>query len=196
MKTVLSFVALISLAAASSTLPSGGKVLSSCAADARVLVKTRNFTVGGHEIQVSTKACSANIVTSRSFGKRQTLLCDTRQATTFECATGLPPPVIADCDNLRAALPGFVATQPPFFEPVAPQFLQSVTLGTCEYAWINNNPVGGATLEGCWSDMEEFGSILTSGCIEVGEPAGIAFPTVPLAIPNDTWIFEFVCLSL
>jgi hypothetical protein len=53
-------------------------MLSSCAADDRVLVETRTFTVDGHEIQVSTKACSANSITSRSFKKRQTLACGRR----------------------------------------------------------------------------------------------------------------------
>ncbi|KAF8171593.1 hypothetical protein K438DRAFT_1773145 [Mycena galopus ATCC 62051] len=183
MKAALSFIALLSLAglAVASTLPSGGATLSSCAADARVLVETRTVTVAGHEIQVSTKACSANSIASRSFEKRQNLAC------------GLGPaaaPAPADCAALQAALPGFVAAQPSGFFVVAPQFVEEVSLGTCLYAWINNNAVGGASLEGCWTDVETFGSILSPGCISAGQNAGIAFPTT--AVVNDAWIFEFV----
>ncbi|KAF7367930.1 hypothetical protein MSAN_00858000 [Mycena sanguinolenta] len=188
MKTALSFVALLSLAAlaVASTLPSGGVVSTSCAAGARVLIETRNVTVGEHEIQVSTKACSPNIITSRSFEKRQTVACG--QATTLECAVSpVAAPLAADCNALQAALPAFVATQPAFFV-VAPQTVEEVSLGTCQYAWINDNAVGGVTLEGCWTDVETFGSILTPGCIGAGQSAGIAFPTT--AVANDAWIFE------
>ncbi|KAJ7260662.1 hypothetical protein C8J57DRAFT_1319187 [Mycena rebaudengoi] len=188
MKAALSFVAVLSLAAlaVSSTLPSGGAVLSSCTAGARVLVETRNVTVAGHEIQVSTEACSANIITSRSFEKRQTLACG--QATSFACAAAPPGPAPADCAALQAALPAFVAAQPSPFFVVAPQTVQVLSLGTCEYAWINNNAVGGVTLQGCWSDVVFFGSILTPGCINAGQTAGIAFPTT--AVVNNAWIFE------
>ncbi|KAJ7203089.1 hypothetical protein GGX14DRAFT_399057 [Mycena pura] len=189
MKAALSFVSLLSLVAiaASSTLPSGGKVLS-CDADARVLVDTSTVTVDGHELTVSTKACSANMVTSRSFEKRQIALCGL--TAELECVTGVAGPIIADCVNLQALLPSFIATQPEFFE-LAPQTLRSVTFGTCEYAWINNNPLGGVFLEGCWPDVERFGANLTPDCIEIGEPAGIAFP--PVAVLNEAWLFEFVC---
>ncbi|KAJ6503543.1 hypothetical protein C8R45DRAFT_973192 [Mycena sanguinolenta] len=192
MKAVHSFVALLSLAAfaVSSTLPSGGVVSSSCAAGARVLIDTRTVTVAGHEIQVSTKACSGNSIASRSFEKRQTVACG--QATTLECAVGpAAAPVPADCAALQAALPAFVASQPSNFFVVAPQTVEELTLGTCLYAWINDNAVGGVTLEGCWTDVETFGSILTPGCIAVGQNAAIAFPTT--AVANDAWIFEFVC---
>ncbi|KAF8143661.1 hypothetical protein K438DRAFT_1993625 [Mycena galopus ATCC 62051] len=154
-----------------------------------LLVETRNITVAGHEIQVSTKACSANIIASRSFEKRQTFACG--QATTLECAVGpAAAPAPTDCAALQAALPAFVAAQPSPFFVVAPQFVEELALGTCLYAWINNNAVGGVSLEGCWTDVETFGSILTPGCINVGQNAGIAFPTT--AVANDAWIFEVV----
>ncbi|KAF7367935.1 hypothetical protein MSAN_00858500 [Mycena sanguinolenta] len=189
MKTALSFVALLSVAAlaVSAALPSGGVVSTSCAAGTRVLVETRNVTVGEHEIQVSTKACSPNIIASRSFEKRQTVACG--QATTLECAVSpVAAPLPADCNTLQAVLPSFVATQPSPFFVVAPQFVEELALGTCQYAWINDNAVGGVTLEGCWTDVETFGSILTGGCIDVGQSAGIAFATTPAV--NDAWIFE------
>ncbi|KAJ7876743.1 hypothetical protein B0H14DRAFT_2713839 [Mycena olivaceomarginata] len=184
MKAALSIVALLSLAAlaASAALQSGGAVLSSCAAGARVLVETRNVTFPpGPAPPISSP--------SRSFEKRQTVACG--QATTLSCAVGpAAAPAPADCAALQAALPGFVAAQPSPFFVVAPQFVEEVALRTCQYAWINNNAVGGVTLEGCWTDVETFGSILTPGCISVGQNAGIAFPTT--AVANDAWIFEVV----
>lgn len=37
---------------------------------------------------------------------------------------------------------------------VAPQFAQELSLGTCLWAWINENPVsGGADLEECYSTL-------------------------------------------
>ncbi|KAJ7215582.1 hypothetical protein GGX14DRAFT_443126 [Mycena pura] len=189
MKAVLSFVALLSPAlAVSSSLPSGGAV-TSCAAADRVLIETRNVTVAGHEIQVSTKACSGNIniISSRSFKKRQTDVCG--QTADFECAVGSVTPVIADCASLQAALPDFIATQPPFFV-LAPQTVEEVSLRTCLFAWINNNAVGGASLEGCWSDVERIGgAVPLPGCFGVqGFNAQIAFPS--LAMFEEAWVFE------
>ncbi|KAJ6503568.1 hypothetical protein C8R45DRAFT_973264 [Mycena sanguinolenta] len=195
MKGALSFVALLSLEvfAVSSTLPSGGVVSSSCAAGARVLVETRNVTVNGHEIQVSTKACSGNSIASRTFEQRQTtvaLACE-RRSTTLECAVGPPTaPVPGDCATLQADIPTFIAEQPCNFFLVPPQFVQTLSFGTCLYGWINDNAVGGVTLEGCWTDVETFGEILTVGCIEAGQIAGIAFPTT--AVANEAWVFEVV----
>jgi hypothetical protein len=49
-------------------------MLSSCPASDRVLVETRNFTTAaGHNIKISTKACSADVLATRSLEKRQTI---------------------------------------------------------------------------------------------------------------------------
>ncbi|KAJ7921452.1 hypothetical protein B0H13DRAFT_1866613 [Mycena leptocephala] len=129
-------------------------VLSSCNARDRVLVETRNVTVAGHEIQISTKACSADVLTSRSLEKRQVInTCAGGQ--TFSCVVnqGIGP-LEADCAALEAALPPFLASEgnPPTFT-VSPQFAQEFTLGTCLWAWINTNPVGGITLQYCYQNL-------------------------------------------
>jgi len=184
MKFTLSLFSLAALAA-SSTIPSRRKIPSSCADDAHVVVQSHNVTVAGHDIKVSTKACSSNAVASRSFEQRQIDTCE--QGGSLTCIFGVPGPIIADCVELQAALPEFIATQPDLFE-VAPQTFEEVSFGTCAYLWINDNPVGGAILESCWSTVETFGEALTSSCIRSGSAAGFLFPTVPMV--NEAWILE------
>ncbi|KAJ7921450.1 hypothetical protein B0H13DRAFT_1866611 [Mycena leptocephala] len=143
MKTFTSLAALLSLAplAVSSANASQG-VLSSCNARDRVIVETRNVTVGGHEIQISTKACSADVLASPSLEKRLVLnACGNDDTFTCVLEGGVPGPVRSDCTALENALPAFLASEGgPTTFTVAPQFAQEFTLGTCLWAWINNNP--------------------------------------------------------
>ncbi|KAJ6574413.1 hypothetical protein B0H19DRAFT_1063372 [Mycena capillaripes] len=183
MKPVTSLVALLSLATLGASLATTYQgSLSACKASDRVLVQTRNLTAAGHQIQISTKACSADALTSRSLEKRQVLNA---------CVTG-PGPLEADCLALETALPAALAAEgnPTTFE-VAPQFVEEFTLGTCLWAWINNNPFGGATLEECFSNVELSGKNLDAECVAFGDTAGIAVPNNPaLPAAELAWIFE------
>ncbi|KAJ7672022.1 hypothetical protein B0H17DRAFT_1141309 [Mycena rosella] len=172
-----------------SSLPVG------CKASDRVLIETRNVTAGGHTIQISTKACSAEAVASRGLAKRQVQNACVAETINFECLIGGTAPLAADCTALESAVPAALAAEgnPTFFE-LAPQTVEEFTLGTCLWAWVNNNPVGGATLEFCFSEVEEIGEILDSGCIAAGETGGLALPssaTVPAS--ELAWFQEFVC---
>ncbi|KAJ7786805.1 hypothetical protein B0H14DRAFT_3893512 [Mycena olivaceomarginata] len=70
-------------------------------------------------------------------------------------------PLEADCVALENALPAFAATQSnPFSFTVLPQFVQEFTLGTCLWAWINTNPIGGAILQYCYVGVEANGITL------------------------------------
>ncbi|KAJ7458241.1 hypothetical protein FB451DRAFT_1372370 [Mycena latifolia] len=201
MKPATSLVALLSLAslAVSSATPSQG-ILSSCNARDRVLVETRNVTAAGHEIQISTKACSADVLTTRSL----------KESLTFNACTGGPGPLESDCASLESALPAAVAAASgdslpswPWMFPefdysgptmftVAPQFVQEFTLGTCLWAWINNNPINGATLQYCYVGVEVHGGNIDELCIIPGDTGGVAIPSNPQLNPVVlAWIFEF-----
>jgi hypothetical protein len=92
-------------------IPAQG-VLSSCNARDRVIVETRNVTVGGHEIQISTKACSADVLASPSLEKRLVLnACGNDDTFTCVLEGGVPGPVRSDCTALENALPAFLASE-------------------------------------------------------------------------------------
>ncbi|KAJ6571159.1 hypothetical protein B0H19DRAFT_1255150 [Mycena capillaripes] len=196
MKPATSFVALLSLASlvVSSARPSQG-LLSSCLAQDRVLVETRNVTAAGHEIQISTKACSADVLaaSSRSLHKRQVFNACEGETTTYTCVInqGIGP-LRTDCAALEAALPAFLASEGgPTSFTVSPQFVQEFTLGTCLWAWINTNPVGGATLQYCYVGVEVNGANLDNDCIVPGDTAGVAIPSNPQLNPVVlAWAFE------
>ncbi|KAJ6534657.1 hypothetical protein DFH09DRAFT_1369766 [Mycena vulgaris] len=194
MKSFATIVALLSFASlgASSATPSPGFV-PSCKASDRVLVETRNVTAAGHEIQISTKACSADVLASHSVAKRQVFNACTGETTTFTCVTNQGAgPLEADCVALENALPAFAAAQSnPFSFTVQPQFVQEFTLGTCLWAWINTNPVGGATLQYCYVGVEANGVTLDGNCIFAGDTGGVAIPSNPLLNPVVlAWVFE------
>jgi hypothetical protein len=46
----------------------------------------------------------------------------------------------------------FDSSDPTFFV-LEPQFVQEFTLDTCMWAWVNENVVGGANLEYCFSGV-------------------------------------------
>ncbi|KAF9073514.1 hypothetical protein BDP27DRAFT_1360149 [Rhodocollybia butyracea] len=141
---------------------------SACQASDRVLVETRNITVSGKTLQISKKACSADIVAPRSLEKRQVL-------ESCECFTG---PVLEDCVELTTSLE--LSSEPEFFE-VAPGFAETFTFQTC-----------GPTLEFCFSGMELLGGDLESCTEGAGAIGGFAIPSDFGANAADTWTFEFV----
>ncbi|KAJ7828533.1 hypothetical protein B0H14DRAFT_3873267 [Mycena olivaceomarginata] len=112
---------------------------------------------------------------------------------TFTCVTNQGAgPLEADCVALENALPAFAATQSnPFSFTVLPQFVQEFTLGTCLWAWINTNPIGGAILQYCYVGVEANGITLDGNCIFPGDTAGIAIPSNPQLNPVVlAWAFE------
>ncbi|KAJ7433613.1 hypothetical protein B0H11DRAFT_1939315 [Mycena galericulata] len=105
MKLFTSLVALLSLASLVVPSSTADQRLSSCKASDRVLVSTRNVTAAGHEFQVSTKACSADVLNSRAIEKRQVFdVCNNGETQNFECVAGGVGPTFTDCDNLSAAI--------------------------------------------------------------------------------------------
>ncbi|KAJ6527201.1 hypothetical protein DFH09DRAFT_1186909 [Mycena vulgaris] len=167
MKSFATVVALLSLASlgASSATPSPGFV-PSCKASDRVLVEARNGQV--------FNACAGG------------------ETTRFTCmANQGAGPLEADCVALENALPAFAATQNPFSFTVLPQFIQEFALGTCLFAWINTNPVGGATLQYCYAGVEANGITLDGNCIFPGDTGGVAIPSNPQLNPVVlAWVFE------
>ncbi|KAJ7442340.1 hypothetical protein B0H11DRAFT_2292079 [Mycena galericulata] len=150
MKLFTSLVALLSLASLVVPSYTADQRLSSCKASDRVLVSTRNVTAAGHDFQVSTKACSADVLNSRAIEKRQVFdVCNNG-----ERVAGGAGPTFTDCDNLSAAMAAaFEQPGDPTLFVVDPQFAQEFTLGTCLWAFINDNPVGGAILEFCYVEV-------------------------------------------
>ncbi|KAJ7092232.1 hypothetical protein C8R44DRAFT_816700 [Mycena epipterygia] len=195
MKPSTSLVALLSLASAvvSSAIPARG--ISSCKAHDRVLVETRNFTAAGHEFQVSTKACSAHVLTSRAVEKRQVFnSCAAGETTMFTCLTneGLGP-LFSDCTALSSAIvAAFEQAGDPTLFTVSPQFVQEFSLGTCLYAWINQNPVGGATLQCSYGYVTSFLAFnLDESCILAGDTGGFTTVSNPQLVPPSLdWNFE------
>ncbi|KAJ7493065.1 hypothetical protein B0H11DRAFT_1911500 [Mycena galericulata] len=195
MKSFTSLVVLLSLASLVVSSSTADQRLASCKASDRVLVSTRNVTAAGHDFQVSTKACSADVLNSRALEKRQVFdLCNNGETLNFECVSGEGAgPLFGDCADLAEAI---VAA---FEEPgdatifaVEPQFAQEFSLGTCLWAWINDNPVGGAILEFCYSELTgDLGPILNDDCIIDGVTGGIAFPSgINFVEAALEWTFE------
>ncbi|KAJ7328353.1 hypothetical protein DFH08DRAFT_1084492 [Mycena albidolilacea] len=171
---------MLALAVPNSYLPVAiqARGVSSCIAQDRVLVKTHNVSAAGHEIQVSTKACSADVLISRAVEKRQVFnSCAAIENTLFQCVTNQGAgPLFADCTALSSAIVAVFeqAGDPPLFT-VSPQFVQEFSLGTCLYAWINQNPVGGATLQCSYSYVTSFLAFhLDESCILAGDTGGFS----------------------
>ncbi|KAJ7215961.1 hypothetical protein GGX14DRAFT_442575, partial [Mycena pura] len=182
MKLSTSLVALLSLASAvvSSTIPARG--ISSCKAEDRVLVESHTVTAGGHEFTVSTKACSADVLTSQD-----------AETTTYTCVTNQGTgPLSSDCTALSAAIVA-ADEQPgdPTLFTVSPQFAQEFSLGTCLYAWINQNPVGGATLQCSYSYVTSVLAFnLDQSCIKPGDTGGFTTVSNPSLVPASLdWNF-------
>ncbi|KAF7344260.1 hypothetical protein MVEN_01717300 [Mycena venus] len=197
MKLYTSLAPLLSLASTvvSSAIPARG--IFSCIAQDRVLVETRNVTAGGHEFQVSTKACSADVLTSRAVEKRQVFnSCAAGETTTFTCVTneGVGP-LASDCSALTAAIvAAFEQSGDPALFTVSPQFVQEFSLGTCLYAWINQNPVGGATLQCSYSYVTSvLAPTLDSDCVTQGDTGGFTTVSNPQLVPASLdWNFEVI----
>ncbi|KAJ7805051.1 hypothetical protein B0H13DRAFT_2387962 [Mycena leptocephala] len=172
--SLVAFLSFVSIAV-SSAIPAQG----ACKAADQVLVDTHTVTAAaGHELQVSTKACSADVLSlssaqNRTVEKRVTFTtCGINGA--FECVTnqGIGP-LESDCLALSDAI---TATFTGSFT-VAPQFVQTFSLGTCLYAWINLNPVGGASLSACYSGLTEVLAFnLDHSCIVSGDTGGFVIP--------------------
>ncbi|KAJ7453405.1 hypothetical protein FB451DRAFT_1565563 [Mycena latifolia] len=195
---LLAALAIVSNAAltqgVASPLPSQGitpqGVLSSCPASDRVLVETRNFTTAaGHNIQISTKACSADVLATRSLEKRQTINVCNSASLSFECAAGGIAPTTSDCRNLQEEFPELIEEEgDPTFFVLEPQFVQEFTLDTCLWAWVNENVVGGANLEYCFSGVASNGNFLNENCIDEGDSGGFITTTTNNAA--QFWVQE------
>ncbi|KAJ7029889.1 hypothetical protein C8F04DRAFT_742442 [Mycena alexandri] len=195
MKSFATILALLSLAflAASSAVLSPGFV-PSCKASDRVLVETRNVTAAGYEIQISTEACSADVLlASHLLKKRQVLNACVTELVPYTCVTnqGIGP-LESDCAALEAALPAAIAAAGgPTSFTLPPQFVQEFTLGTCLWAWFNTNPLNGATLQYCYDVLEIHGKNLDLDCITRGDTGGFAIPNNPQLNPVVlAWVFE------
>ncbi|KAJ7764334.1 hypothetical protein B0H16DRAFT_1454875 [Mycena metata] len=195
-----------------SVVPAQGASTACKAAD-RVLVETRTVTASGHEFQVSTKACSADVLALSNSSQSQPRALERRQSETFNtCGLGASfncvvnegtGPLEADCVALSNAIvaafegPGR-KYHPPYssctslnlilyleedsFFAVPPQFVQEFSLGTCLWAYINENPApAGAVLEECYSILtQEYSVILNEDCIVNGDTGGFLIPEPPI----------------
>ncbi|KAJ6478896.1 hypothetical protein C8R45DRAFT_1156204 [Mycena sanguinolenta] len=196
--SLVSFLAFISFFV-SSAVPAQAVSSTSCKAADRVLVDTRTVTAGGHEFQVSTKACSADVLALSS--QSQPRAIEKRQVFTtcgiageFECVVGQGVgPLEADCAALSAAvIAAFEGAGDSGVFTVAPQFVQELSLGTCLWAWINENPVsGGAILQECYSTLTEvLAPDLNGDCIVPGDTGGFVIPET-LNVGFDPRILEW-----
>ncbi|KAJ7884937.1 hypothetical protein B0H13DRAFT_1889771 [Mycena leptocephala] len=195
MKPSTSLVALLSLASVVVSSAITARGVSSCKASDRVLVDTQTVTAAGHKFQVSTKACSADALASRSLEKRVTFnSCAAGETTTYTCVTNQGVgPLEADCVALsNAIVAAFEGPGQPTLFTVSPQFAQEFSLGTCLWAWINNNPVGGATLQYCYSGLTGvLGFNLDNSCIVPGDTGGFVTASNPLLVSASLdWVFE------
>ncbi|KAF8168595.1 hypothetical protein K438DRAFT_2024897 [Mycena galopus ATCC 62051] len=199
MKASTILVALLSLAsvAVSSTIPARGAHISTCPASDRVLVETHTITAGAHEFQVSTKACSADVLASdsapRAVQKRQYNSCASGETQTYTCVVGEGEgPLYTDCVALANAITATYGTNYEELFTVEPQFVQEFSLGTCLFAWINENPVGGAYLEYCYTGLAEvLAANIDSSCIINGDTGGYVIPSGSNLVPASIdWVFE------
>ncbi|KAJ7838564.1 hypothetical protein B0H13DRAFT_1911678 [Mycena leptocephala] len=79
---------------------------------------------------------------------------------------------------------------------VAPQFVQEFSLGTCLWAWINENPVNsGVNLQECYETLTfVLGNNLNS-CIIAGDTGGFAIPATLNTNENPAaldWTFDWM----
>ncbi|KAJ7764331.1 hypothetical protein B0H16DRAFT_1687743 [Mycena metata] len=187
----LSFVSLVVFSAQGAS--------TACKAADRVLVANRTVTAGSHEFQVATKACSADVLAlsahskPRAIEKRQTFtICEISGAN--ECVVGQGAgPLEADCAALSSAVvAAFEGAGESGVFTVAPQFVQELSLGTCLWAWINENPVsGGASLEECYSTVTGvLAANLNGQCILNGDTGGFIIPET-LNVGLDPRVLEW-----
>ncbi|KAJ7747322.1 hypothetical protein B0H16DRAFT_1462139 [Mycena metata] len=200
--SLASFFSFVSLVVSSAQ----GASSTSCKTADRVLVKTHTVTAGGHEFQVSTKACSADVLALSNSSQSHPRAIEKRQAFTVcgisgenECVVGEGAgPLEADCVALsNAVVAAFEGSGALASFTVAPQFVQEFSLGTCLWAWINENPVsGGASLSECYSTVTEVLSANLNGqCILHGDTGGFIIPeTLNVGLDPRVleWTFECV----
>ncbi|KAJ7635392.1 hypothetical protein FB45DRAFT_1143649 [Roridomyces roridus] len=167
------------------------EIPTSCVASK--VVQTRNFTTTtGEVIRIDTKTCSGGTGADSGHSKRQTINACVAETINFSCVAGAGAgPVAGDCDNLNTGIiEAFEAAGDPTLFTVNPQTVQTFTLGTCQFAWINENTA--AILEFCFSEITAvMGPQLINGCIVPGDTAGVARPS-GTGIPATTldWVFE------
>ncbi|KAF8156314.1 hypothetical protein K438DRAFT_1986900 [Mycena galopus ATCC 62051] len=195
MKASTTLVALLSLAsvAVSSTIPARGAHISTCPASDRVLVETHTITAGAHEFQVSTKACSADVLASDSAPRARETQSPSTETQTYTCVVGEGEgPLYTDCVALANAITATYGTNYEELFTVEPQFVQEFSLGTCLFAWINENPVGGAYLEYCYTGLAEvLAANIDSSCIINGDTGGYVIPSGSNLVPASIdWVFE------
>jgi len=165
---------------------------SSCKASDRVLVNAHTVTSpDGHEIQIATKACSADALNSpHGLTKRQTI-STASDGQRYTCVTGEGAgPNPSDCAVIINYLQStYVATDSQAIFVVSPQFAQVLTYATCEWAWINTEPVGGYTLSDLYLDLYDLGANLND-CVVAGDSGGIGTPIFSATMFTVDWEFE------
>ncbi|KAJ7635390.1 hypothetical protein FB45DRAFT_911411 [Roridomyces roridus] len=198
MKFPATLLVLVSIGATTlAAFPQTSEIPSSCIGTDSVVLQISNFTTStGDILRVEHKACSAATITNSGHSKRQTVVdaCVLDESFTFRCfATGAIGPTAADCNNLNAAIiETFEAAGDLDLFSVANGTVATFRLGTCAYAWVNQNPTD--TLEFCFSETTGFlGPELINGCIVNGDTAGVATPS-GAGIPANIleWSFEIV----
>ncbi|KAJ7649678.1 hypothetical protein FB45DRAFT_858688 [Roridomyces roridus] len=138
-------------------LPQISESPSSCLGTDSVLLQTRNFTTSAGDIlRVENRACSGARSTNSGHSKRQTVVdaCVLDETINFQCfniPNGVGPNA-ADCNKLNAAIiETFEAAGDVDLFSVTNNTVAQFSLGTCGYAWINDNPTD--TLEFCFSEI-------------------------------------------
>ncbi|KJA16387.1 hypothetical protein HYPSUDRAFT_91334 [Hypholoma sublateritium FD-334 SS-4] len=192
MKFCSALLAALSLASVAVCATVPATRVSSCKASDRVVVNSRTVTSpDGHEIQIATKACSADAINApRGLEKRQVINVSS-DGMRFTCVTGEGAgPAPADCQVIINFLQtNFVDIDSQESFSVAPGFAEVLTAGTCEWAWINTEPSNGFTLGYDFLTLFDLGFDLEP-CVSNGDSGGIATPIISANEVVVDWEFE------
>ncbi|GJJ15088.1 hypothetical protein Clacol_009363 [Clathrus columnatus] len=148
------------------------------------LVSTKTIHVNGIDLTQTIHSCPG-------VSKRQTTtsssaisnVCTTPCNTVCSSATGILPPIQADCDTIANS---FIILESevnsPFFE-VASGTQQTISFGTCSFFFQNLTP---GTLAECWTDLGTNGEAAAAACFPPNQPF---FPEglCASADPDLTW---------
>jgi len=193
MKLSTSLLAALSFASVAMTSTISVPRSTACKASDRVPVSTHDVTSpDGHKIHISTAACSADIHHAPGGLAKRQVINVSSDGQHFGCVTGGGTgPTQSDCEVIINYLYStYVTSDSQATFTVSPQYAQVLTYGTCEWAWINTEPVGGATLAYDYLSLYSIGFDVDGNCIVNSDTGGYVTPTFTGSQTVYDWEFE------
>ncbi|KAI0031086.1 hypothetical protein K488DRAFT_52838 [Vararia minispora EC-137] len=125
------------------------------------VVSTQTAVVGNNTVLLEVLACPASVLAANTNG-----LVANGNVTCGQDALGQLPPTSSDCQVIIESIQIFEGNSSPTFV-VDPLHIQQLTFGTCRFFFEN---LGSVSLEYCWQDLANMGSLAATSCFPPVQP--------------------------